>query len=275
MPPSQIVPALADEGVYVASESSFYRVLRAAGQQHHRGLSRKPTKRQPTSHCAKAPNQLWSWDITFMNSAIRGKYYYMYVVMDVYSRKIVTWEIHAEQSAELASRMIERACIREKISINNRPLVLHSDNGSPMKGATMLATLQKLGVQTSFSRPRVSDDNPFSEAAFRTLKYRPDYPECFASLDDARSWAHSFVRWYNCEHKHSSLKFQTPADRHTGKAEEKATMRHEVYQQAKALYPERWGKRSTRDWELPEAVWLNPERSEDEQQQQQEQKLAA
>ena len=267
LPPSQIVPALADEGVYIASESSFYRVLKAANQQHHRGRSQRPTRRRPTSHCAIAPNQLWSWDITYLNAAIRGKHYYLYMVLDVYSRKIVTWEIHTEESAEHASRMIQKACMQQKISLLERPLVLHSDNGSPMKGATMLSTLQQLGVHTSFSRPRVSNDNPFSESGFKTMKYRPDYPACFESLDTARRWVHSFVRWYNHDHKHSSLKFQTPDDRHSGMAEQKVVRRQKVYQQAKSLRPERWGRRNTRNWDLPVEVWLNPERSGYEQQQ--------
>ena len=261
LPPSQIVPTLADEGVYLASESTFYRVLKDADQQHHRGRSQKPGKRKPTSHCATAPNQLWSWDITYLNSSIRGKYFYLYLVLDVYSRMIVAWEVHEEESAEHAARMIQKACIRQRISLLERPLVLHSDNGSPMKGATMLGMLQQLGVQTSFSRPRVSNDNSYSESGFRTMKYRPDYPQCFDSLETAGGWVNGFAQWYNQEHKHSGLKFQTPQDRHSGVATEKAIKRHELYQKAKTLHPERWGSRSTRQWELPAEVWLNPERS--------------
>ncbi len=263
LPPSQIVPALADEGCYLASESTFYRVLNEDNQQHHRGRSKKPVKRKPASHGATGPNQVWSWDITYMNSLIRGRYYYLYLVMDVYSRMIVAWEVHEQESAEHASEMIHKACLRHNISAQDTPLVLHSDNGSPMKGATMLSTLQRLGVETSFSRPRVSNDNPFSESLFRTLKYRPGYPsQAFESLDACRGWVHEFTHWYNHEHKHSGLKFQTPQDCHTGRSAETVRKRKTVYQTAKDAHPERWGTRPTRSWDLPEVVWLNPERQE-------------
>ena len=174
LPPSQIVPSLADRGVYLASESSFYRVLRSASQQHRRGRARQPSSRMPTSHCATAPNQLWSWDITWLPAAIKGKFYYWYMVLDVFSRKIVGHEVQEAESAELASLLMRRTSLAEGLA--GRPLVLHSDNGSAMKGATMLATLENLGVVASFSRPRVSNDNPYAEALFRTCKYRPDYP---------------------------------------------------------------------------------------------------
>lgn len=263
LPPSQIVPTLADEGRYLASESTFYRLLKETNQQHHRGRSKKPVKRKPTSHCASGPNQVWSWDITYMNSPIRGSYYYLYLVLDVYSRMIVAWEIHEQESAEHASEMIHKACLRHKISILSRPLVLHSDNGSPMKGATMLSTLQRLGVETSFSRPRVSNDNPFSESVFKTLKYRPGYPaQAFESLNTCQSWVNTFVDWYNKEHKHSGLTFQTPENRHYGRSEAMIIKREQVYQTAKSLHPMRWGNRSTRNWKIPNVVWLNPERTE-------------
>jgi transposase InsO family protein len=159
LPPSQIVPCLADRGVYLASESSFYRVLRSASQQHHRGRAGKPSARVVTSHCATASNQVWSWDITWMPAEIKGKYYYWYMVLDVFSRKIVGHEVHEAESAELAAVLMRCASLSEGLA--GRPLVLHSDNGSAMKGATMLATLENLGVVASFSRPRVSNDNPY------------------------------------------------------------------------------------------------------------------
>ncbi len=263
LPPSQIVPTLADEGCYLASESTFYRILKEVDQQHHRGRSAKPSKKKPTSHCSTGPNQVWSWDITYLNSPVRGHYYYLYLVLDIYSRMIVAWELHEEESADHASQLIHKACLRHSIGLLDRPLVLHSDNGSPMKGATMLSTLQRLGVVTSFSRPRVSNDNPYSESLFRTLKYRPNYPsQAFEGLEEGRSWVHEFVAWYNQAHKHSGLKFQTPQDRHEGLAENKAANRTLVYQQAKYRHPERWGSRATRSWVLPEDVWLNPENSD-------------
>ncbi|HTR06822.1 MAG TPA: IS3 family transposase [Paraburkholderia sp.] len=258
LPPSQIVPSLADRGVYLASESSFYRVLRSASQQHHRGRARQPSTRVVTSHCATEPNQVWSWDITWLPAAIKGKYYYWYMMLDVFSRKIVGHEVQEVESAELAALLMRRASLAEGLA--GRPLVLHSDNGSAMKGATMLATLENLGVMASFSRPRVSNDNPYAEALFRTCKYRPDYPrKAFASLEEARAWTQQFVRWYNHEHKHSGLKFVTPAQRHSGVATAVLAQREAVYAQAKARNPQRWS-RSTRNWELKDEVWLNPER---------------
>ncbi len=258
LPPSQIVPMLADRGQYLASESSFYRVLRSASQQHHRGRARKPSARVVTSHCATGPNQVWSWDITWLPAAIKGQYFYWYMMLDVFSRKIVAHEVHRAESAELAALLMRRASLAEGLA--GRPLVLHSDNGDPMKGATMLATLENLGVVASFSRPRVSNDNPYAESLFRTCKYRPDYPrQAFDSVDDARAWTQRFVHWYNHEHKHSGLKFVTPAQRHGGTAAAVLAHREAVYAEAKARTPERWSG-PTRDWSLADEVWLNPER---------------
>jgi len=259
LPPSQIVPILLDEGIYIGSVSSFYRVLKAAGQQHSRGRQQKPVKREPATHKATAPNQLWSWDISWLNSPVRGHYYYLYMIVDVYSRLITGWEIHETESAEQAAELIRKACLRHGIGLNQSELVLHSDNGSPMKGSTMLSTLHQLGVAPSFSRPRVSNDNAYSESLFRTLKYRPAYPpQAFESLGAARTWVQGFVTWYNEEHRHSGLKFQTPMDRHSGRSEEKIQRRIEVLSAAKERHPERWGNRSIRDWHLPDEVVLNP-----------------
>jgi len=166
LPPSQIVPRLADAGTYIASESSFYRVLRDAGQINRRGAAEAPREvPKPKGYCARQPNQVWSWDITFLASSVRGQFYRLYLIEDIYSRKIVGWEVHTEERAEHASVLISKACLAEGVRRNQ--LVLHADNDSPMKGATMLATLQRLGVVPSFSRPSVSDDNPFSERLFR------------------------------------------------------------------------------------------------------------
>lgn len=258
LPPSQIVPALTDRGVYLASESSFYRVMKAAQQQHHRGRAKKPCKRVVTSHCATAPNQVWSWDITWLPAEIRGKYYYWYMILDVFSRKIVGHEVHEAESAELASRLMRRASLAEGLA--GRPLVLHSDNGSAMKGATMLATLENLGVAASFSRPRVSNDNPYAESLFRTCKYRPDYPsKPFGCVEEAQRWMHKFVQWYNQDHKHSGLKFVTPTQRHSGQASAILAQREQVYREARSRNPQRWTQQ-TRNWKLQDEVWLNPER---------------
>lgn len=258
LPPSQIVPTLVDRGIFVASESSFYRVLKAASQQHHRGRAKKPSSRVVTSHCATGPRQVWSWDITWLPAAVRGQYYYWYMVLDVFSRKIVGHEVQAVESAELASLLMRRASLMEGLA--GRPLVLHSDNGSAMKGSTMLATLEQLGVAPSFSRPRVSNDNAYAESLFRTCKYRPDYPsKPFGSLNEAREWTQKFVRWYNQEHKHSSLKFVTPAQRHDGLDTAILASRKQVYAEAKQRNPRRWSQ-GTRNWTLENQVWLNPER---------------
>lgn len=258
-PPSQIVPTLVDRGEYIASESTIYRIMKAAEQQHHRGRARKPSMRVVTSHCATEPNRLWSWDITWLPMAVKGMYFYWYMVLDVYSRKIVAHEVHVAESADLAALLMRKASLAEGLA--GRKVVLHSDNGSAMKGATMLATLEKLGVVPSFSRPRVSNDNPFAESLFRTCKYRPNYPrKPFESVEQARTWTQQFVQWYNHQHKHSGLKFITPAQRHGGKAEAILQRRKQVYEAAKERHPERWSG-NTRDWDLAQEVWLNPERA--------------
>jgi transposase InsO family protein len=258
LPPSQIVPALVDKGVYIASEASFYRVLKEVDQLHRRGRAQGPRKvTKPKGYKATGPNQVWSWDITYLATVITGVFFRLYLVMDIYSRKIVGWEIHEAETAEHASVLIRKACLAE--GINGEELVLHSDNGSPMKGATMLATLQKLGVVPSFSRPSVSDDNPYSESLFRTLKYTPAYPsKPFDSLEAAREWVHSFVRWYNEGHRHSGIRFITPAERHSGKEREILVNREVIYAAAKERHPERWSGK-TRNWSPVEEVWLNPE----------------
>jgi transposase InsO family protein len=257
-PPKQIVPALADRGCYLASESSFYRILRQANQLHHRGRSAQPiAKERPEPYVAKGPNQVWSWDITYLSSNIRGKFYYLHLFMDIYSRKIVGWEVFDSESAEQAASVLRKAKFAETLPLNSE-LVLHSDNGSPMKGATMLATMQKMGVVPSFSRPSVSNDNPFSEALFKTLKYVPAYPtKPFESLEAARRWVAEFCTWYNHSHRHSGLKFVTPIQRHIGKDMAILEQRKCVYEAAKKKHPERWSGR-TRNWNHEATVELNP-----------------
>ncbi len=256
LPPSQIVPSLVDEGVYIASESSFYRILKEEDQLEHRGKSKPRVVKKPEPYIATGPNQVWTWDITYLPSSVKGVFFYLYMIMDIYSRKIVGWEIYEQQSDELASTVAKRAYLSE--GINGKDLVLHSDNGTPMKGATMLATLQNLGVAASFSRPSVSNDNPYSEALFRTLKYKPGYPvKPFEGLEDSRNWVFKFVKWYNEEHKHSSLKFVSPAKRHRGEDEAILARRKQVYEKAKQANPERWSGK-TRNWEIEEKVYLNP-----------------
>jgi putative transposase len=259
MPPCEIVPALADKGEYIASESTFYRVLRECKMQNHRGRSQESTHRPISTHVATAPNQVWMWDITYINGPVKGTFYYLYLISDLFSRDIVGWEVWNEESAEHASELIKRASLTQNV-LSTDPLVLHSDNGSPMKGATMLATLYQLGITPSNSRPRVSNDNPYAESLFKTLKYRPNYqPKGFGSLGAARLWCSNFVSWYRHEHHHSGIKFLTPAQRHSGDGEAIMKNRTKVYEAAKAAHPERWNGRDTRDWSLPIEVFLNPE----------------
>ena len=253
--PNQIVPKLADKGDYLASESSFYRILREEDLLHHREPSRPAVHTRPNEKVATGRNQVWSWDITYLASPVRGLFFYLYLVMDVWSRKIIGWEISSVEDMALSSAMIRRLC--EENDIAPDQLKLHADNGGPMKGATMLATLEKLGVAASFSRPRVSDDNPYSESLFRTLKYRPEYPRRpFESIEAANIWVAGFVRWYNEEHLHSEISFVTPSDRHAGRDIAILKNRAEVYEQARKKNPNRWSGK-TRNWTAPKTVVLN------------------
>ncbi len=256
--PSQIVPRLADRGEYIASESTFYRVLRSARQLGHRSAQRPGQPRnKPRALCASAPNQLFSWDITYLPTLVTGRYFYLYLFLDIFSCKIVGWQVYETESSELASEVMRDICLREGIAPGQ--VVLHSDNGSPMKGAAMLATLQALGVMPSLSRPAVSNDNPYSESLFKTLKYRPDYPAgAFETLLAARRWVDTFVNWYNHEHRHSATRFVTPHERHDGQDGALLAKRAQVYEAAKAANPQRWSG-ATRNWQPVREVYLNPD----------------
>ena len=260
--PAQIVPILAENGIYIASEASFYRILRKRKMLVHRSSARPARHSRPKEYVATGPNQVWSWDITYLKSSIKGNFYYLYLVVDVFSRMIVGWAVHDEESEEFARDLIQEACLRH--GVDPETLVLHSDNGGPMKGATMLATLQWLGIVPSFSRPSVKDDNAFSEALFRTLKYRPEYPSVpFESLGAARRWVEKFVQWYNHEHRHSGIRFCTPASRHEGEDVSILEKRKEVYEEARKEKPNRWTIR-TRNWDRITEVRLNPEKCSQE-----------
>lgn len=262
MPPSQIVPRLADQGTYLASESTFYRILHRRNMQHHRGRSRSPNRKRPTTYDATKANQVWMWDITWLPGPIKGQFTYLYMIVDLYSRKIVGWEIWAEESAEHASELVRRAVVSESLVLRTEPLVLHSDNGSPMKAATFLETLYRLGIVSSRGRPRVSDDNPYIESLFKTCKYRPEYPEKgFATIGDTRDWVMWFVQWYNGEHRHSGLNYITPNQRHEGTCEEIFAQRTRVYEEARRKRSSRWARGVTRNWSLADTGWLNPDRS--------------
>jgi transposase InsO family protein len=260
--PNQIVPRLADEGSYIASEATMYRILHEEALLSHREPSRPAVVWRTQEHIATGPNQVWSWDITYLRSTVRGSFFYLYLILDVWSRKIMGARVYGEESMDLAAELFEQTCQRHHLDPEG--IVLHSDNGGPMKGSIMLATLRRLGVAASFSRPRVSDDNPYSEALFRTLKYRPEYPSGpFASLEAANLWVASFVRWYNCEHLHSAIRFVTPEARHGGQEVEILQWRQDVYERARRRNPRRWSG-PTRNWDRIETVALNPEKKAEE-----------
>ena len=258
-PPSQIVPRLADEGKYLCSEATMYRILHKHDMVAHRGASRPKTHIKPDELVATKPNQLWSWDITFLLSQIRGKFYYLYMFMDIYSRKIVGFDVFEEQTAEHAATVVSSAYRAEGLRAGD--VILHSDNGGPMKGSMMLATLQRLGIAPSFSRPSVSDYNPYSEALFKTLKYCPQYPsKPFESLTAAKAWVGEFVNWYNNVHQHSGINFVTPSDRHSGHDATILVKRTHVYQLARQQNPNRWSGK-VRNWQQDAVVYLNDKRT--------------
>jgi transposase InsO family protein len=257
MPPSQIVPRLADAGQYVASESTMYRLLHEVAQTTHRRLERVPSKvSKPRALVATQPDQVFCWDITYLPAPVRGMHFYLYLFVDIFSRKIVGWQVFDRESAQLAAGLLRDIC--QRLGIPEGQLTVHSDNGSPMKGETMLATMQGLGVAASRSRPSVSNDNPFSESLFRTLKYRPQLPlKPFEDILHARRWVTDLVRWYNQEHRHSAIRFVTPTQRHAGLDRPILAKRTMVYAAARQANPNRWSGAS-RNWCPVMEVHLNP-----------------
>lgn len=254
--PAETVAILAENEQYLASERSFYRILKDYGQLAFRGPGKKPVKRERPFHGATGPLQLLSWDITYLRTSVNGIFFYLYLVMDVWSRKIVTWEIHPEESSHLSASMMER--LSKQVDLQG--VIIHADNGSPMKGSTMLMKLYDLGVVASFSRPRVSEDNPYSESLFKTLKYRPGYPKQFQTLADARKWVADFVHWYNHEHRHSAIGYVTPEERHTGRDCEILDRRAETFRKAREAHPERWSGKS-KEWTHTKQVSLGKRRA--------------
>lgn len=253
--PRAIYADLLDKGIYLASASTMYRILRERDLLHHRRESRPGTRHaKPAELKATGPNQVWSWDITFLPTFVNGIYLYGYVLMDVWSRKIVGWEVHTEESVAHARDFFRRVAASQNV----RGVHLHSDNGSPMKGTTILVLFFTLGILPSYSRPRVSNDNPFSESLFKTLKYRPGYPKRFRDTEHARNWFADFVHWYNTEHRHSGIGYITPENRHRGKAPQIMAQRNEVLTAARAKHPERWPN-GQMHWNKYPVVYLNPE----------------
>jgi putative transposase len=236
-------------------------VLRAHGQMNRRGRARPPRRaRPPTTHIATRPGAVWCWDVTFLPGQIQGQWFYLYLILDLYSRKVVGFEVHDSDSADHAAHLAKRTALAEGLHAMTVKPVLHSDNGASLKATTVLAMLYWLGIKPSYSRPRVSDDNAFAEALFRTAKYRPEFPaKGFTDLDTARQWARRFVHWYNHQHRHSGIGYVTPAQRHAGQDGALLASRHELYQRARHANPRRWSGK-TRDWAPVGAVTLNPER---------------
>ena len=261
VPPARIVPMLADEGVYLASESTFSRVLREHGQTAHRGRAKAPKAvRPPTTHVATTVRQVWCWDMTYLPAQVLGRWFYLYLILDLYSRKIVGWEVHDSDHADHATHLVRRTALAEGIAALTTKPVLHGDNGATLKATTVLAMLNWLGVKPSYSRPRVSDDNAYAESLFRTAKYRPEFPvKGFADLGDARAWAAEFVHWYNVDHRHSGIRYVSPAQRHAGEDHDILAARHLLYRKARELHPARWSG-NTRNWSPVGAITLNPER---------------
>ena len=257
--PNEIVPLLANQGRYLASESTIYRLLRRSDQLAHRTKAKpRKARHRPRELVATGPNQVWSWDITYLHTSVHGRFFYLYLLLDVWSRKIVGWAIHERESGELASALVTAACAREGVARDR--LVLHADNGGPMKHATLYAVLTVLGVAVSHSRPHVSNDNPFSESIFRVLKYCTLFPADgkFASLELAREWMTRFDHWYNHVHLHSGIRYVTPAQRHDGRDVAVLELRAATYETARKRHPERWS-RAVRNWNPIPRVILNPE----------------
>ena len=253
--PKQLVAKLADEGRYLVSESSMYRILREERMLKHRLSSAPPQEQNRPEKSAKRPNQLWAWDITYLPTAIKGRFVCLYNIMDVFSRKIVGWSVEESEQGELAQLLFEDTILRE--NAEGQGLCLHSDNGAPMTSSTLKSTLDRLQVTRSLSRPGVSDDNAFPESLFRTLKYRPNYPKRPLDLEGWRTWVTGFVKWYNEEHRHSGLSYVTPSQRHQGLDVEVLQARQAVYLAAQSRNPRRWSK-AVRSWSRPAEVRLAP-----------------
>lgn len=253
--PAQIYNALLDDGEYLCSERTMYRILHDADQvrERRRGHRRRP-KAAPRVH-ATGPNQAWSYDISRLAGPVARCWFYLYVVLDIFSRKIVAWSVDTVESDAVVKRLITTACRRQGIAPEQ--LTLHSDRGAQMTSTSIAELLETLGVTRSLSRPRTSNDNPYSEANFKTAKYRPDYPARFADLAEARAWMRRFVHWYNLEHYHSGVAYLHPADVHAGRASQIVAARQRVLDAAYAAHPERFPRGQPVAAEPPTEAWIN------------------
>lgn len=259
--PAAIYATLLDEGVYPCSIRTFYRILQSAGQnRERRNQLTHPPYRKPEL-LATAPNQLWSWDITKLMGPAKWTYFYLYVILDVFSRYVVGWMVAHQESAQLAQRLIQDTCRKQNIVAGQ--LTLHADRGSSMTSKPVAFLLADLGITKTHSRPHVSDDNPYSESQFRTLKYRPEFPARFGSIQDSRAFGQQFFSWYNQEHRHSGLSLLTPAMVHYGQARQVIEQRQNILNAAYAAHPERFVNHPPKPLPLPTEVWINkPQNSE-------------
>ena len=254
--PAQVWASLLDEGVYLGALSTFYRLLRARGESRDRRRQASHPARVKPELVATAPNAVWSWDITKLRGPAKWTYYYLYVILDIFSRYAVGWMLATRESAALAERLIADTAAKQHI--DRGQLTIHADRGSSMTSKPVAFLLADLGITQSHSRPRVSNDNPFSEAQFKTLKYRPDFPGRFTSIEAARAHCQRFFGYYNDEHRHSGLGLHTPADVHHGRAEAVRAARAEVLTAAYTAHPERFVRRAPTPPTLPAGAWINP-----------------
>ena len=261
--PNQIVAILAEGGSYVGSESTIYRIMRQEGLLNHRGRSRPPREpREPPVLEATGIHQVLAWDITLLPGPVKGQFFYLYMVMDVWSRRILGVEVHDRECGGLARDFFDRVCRDEGIR-SGSATILHADNGAPMRSYTLAAKLAELGISLSFSRPCVSNENAYAESWFRTMKYHQSYPlRRFRDPLSVQAWVDGFVDWYNTEHRHSGIKYVTPNQRHYGEADEICTIRQQTYEQARQQHPRRWA-RPPRDWSQPQIVRVNHPRPQD------------
>jgi putative transposase len=258
--PAEIFATLLDEGRYLCSIRTMYRLLKENDEvRERRNQLRHPEYKKP-EHLANAPRQVWSWDITDLKGPEKWNHFHLYVIMDIFSRFVVGWMVASSESAELAERLITETCWREEIEPNK--LIIHSDRGSPMKSKLVAQLLADLGVVKSLSRPHVSNDNPFSESNFKTLKTHPTFPAKFGSIEDARVFCRSFFDWYNYEHHHFGLALMTPATVHSGKAKECYSFRKKILRQAFLKNPERFVRGAPKPLQLPAEVWINPPKTQ-------------
>jgi putative transposase len=254
--PHTIQAVLLDEGRYHCSVRTLYRILAEEGELKERRALRRHTQYAKPELLATGPNQLWSWDITKLKGPVKWSYFYLYVILDVFSRYVVGWMVASRESATLAKTLISETCARQNVPLGQ--LTLHADRGSSMKSRAVALLLADLSITKTHSRPHVSNDNPFSEAQFKTLKYRPEFPQRFGSLEDSRAFCRPFFRWYNTEHRHSGIAFMTPENVHYGRATQILETRSATMDAAFEAHPKRFKDKRPVLKSLPAAVWINP-----------------